>query len=243
MSEQPVPPRLYKAYINSAPWQIKKWERAKLDRFICQGCGAEDWPLDCHHLTYERLGEEEMDDLVTLCRSCHELVEDNDFDIVVLRSYLKEHEPKPRSKIHPTAMVMGLMLRKPVEMFQQFNKWLAELGEERLKPEDFEPSPPPNEYLFEIGAYAAEVTDEVRVVYDRLIGWTSGVALEDPAGRGAMRADVIRTRMSGIDEEMLKVADVQYYTVESGGSEEELRELAEIEQELVTRNRKLEAAL
>jgi 5-methylcytosine-specific restriction endonuclease McrA len=28
--------------------------------------------VEVHHLTYERLGEERLTDLVALCRSCHE---------------------------------------------------------------------------------------------------------------------------------------------------------------------------
>jgi hypothetical protein len=36
---------------------------------VCQ-CGSED--VDLHHLTYERIGAEEMEDLVALCRTCHQ---------------------------------------------------------------------------------------------------------------------------------------------------------------------------
>lgn len=31
--------------------------------------------LDVHHLTYDRFGREELDDLVLLCRDCHKEVD------------------------------------------------------------------------------------------------------------------------------------------------------------------------
>jgi 5-methylcytosine-specific restriction endonuclease McrA len=42
------------------------------DRFRCTRCPSED-NLAVHHLTYERLGSEHPDDLITLCRTCHKL--------------------------------------------------------------------------------------------------------------------------------------------------------------------------
>ena len=45
----------------------------------CQECGraSSEMTLDVHHLTYERLGHERADDLIVLCRSCHERHERN----------------------------------------------------------------------------------------------------------------------------------------------------------------------
>jgi len=242
MSEQPVPSRLYKAYLASAPWQQKRWERFILDRFVCQGCGAEDWPLDCHHLTYERLGQEEMDDLVTLCRNCHDLVEDNDFSIVMLLSYLKEHAPKPEPELPPGSFILGLMLQQPVVVYQQFNRWLADLKEERVTLDDFVLEPGA-EYLFEIAAFDHPVTDKVRVVYDRLIERFSGMELESPRMVSAIRNDVIRLRMRSIEWDLDFNTYEQEDLSKKGVKDEDLKEFAQHAQELMARKRKLGAAL
>lgn len=60
----------YVEHINS-----RKWQRLRRNKFIesghkCEECGRE-WELDVHHRTYERLGSEEMEDLVVLCKRCH----------------------------------------------------------------------------------------------------------------------------------------------------------------------------
>ena len=66
----------YKAYLQTPGWQSKRLQRFTLDNFQCQYCKI---PIlistgHCHHLTYLRLGDEDIDDLVTLCRDCHHTV-------------------------------------------------------------------------------------------------------------------------------------------------------------------------
>lgn len=63
----------YYEYIASKEWQRKRLARIKLDGYKCHICGSSR-NLNVHHLTYERLGHEDMEDLMTLCRSCHEKV-------------------------------------------------------------------------------------------------------------------------------------------------------------------------
>lgn len=60
----------YEIYINSDVWNEKRQACFKRDGFICQKCGSAK-NLVCHHLNYEHLGDEPLDDLLTLCRSCH----------------------------------------------------------------------------------------------------------------------------------------------------------------------------
>lgn len=60
----------YQKYINSKWWREKRMERLKLDGFKCQLCGS-GMNLNVHHINYENLGKENIDDIVTLCRSCH----------------------------------------------------------------------------------------------------------------------------------------------------------------------------
>src|SRR5690349_728732 len=61
----------YAEYLRTSHW------REVRDRFCavpanqqCSVCGTPN-NLDLHHLTYERLGHEELTDLVRLCHKCH----------------------------------------------------------------------------------------------------------------------------------------------------------------------------
>lgn len=63
----------YQEYLESPEWAEKR--RAVLARAAgrCEACGVEGVPLEVHHRTYERLGDEDVDsDLRALCRACHE---------------------------------------------------------------------------------------------------------------------------------------------------------------------------
>ena len=61
---------LYQQYLNSKEWARKKKEVLSRDYYCCQLCGEN---LNVHHLTYNRVGDEALFDLVTFCRSCHEI--------------------------------------------------------------------------------------------------------------------------------------------------------------------------
>lgn len=65
----------YRMFMQSAAWRKIKKERIELDSHTCQGCGECGTPwngLTVHHLNYERFGgDEKMEDLMTLCKSCH----------------------------------------------------------------------------------------------------------------------------------------------------------------------------
>lgn len=67
----------YDGYLKSQVWKNKRYAKLVDVNFICEGCGYgkydfEDQPLDVHHKTYERFGNERMSDLEVLCRTCHE---------------------------------------------------------------------------------------------------------------------------------------------------------------------------
>lgn len=64
----------YDRYIHSAAWREKADARLEKDKHICRVCGKA--AADVHHLTYDRFGHEDMDDLVSLCRNCHEKAEE-----------------------------------------------------------------------------------------------------------------------------------------------------------------------
>ncbi len=64
----------YEKYIHSTAWRDKANQRLAMDNHICQVCG--ETASDVHHLTYDRFGNEEMSDVVSLCRKCHQKAEE-----------------------------------------------------------------------------------------------------------------------------------------------------------------------
>lgn len=82
-SPHPDPGRLeelrtmpYPDYLRTQEWQQTR--RAKLSQVghQCRKCGA-DRPLHVHHLTYDHVGHEWLDELVVLCKACHRDVHDD----------------------------------------------------------------------------------------------------------------------------------------------------------------------
>ena len=62
--------RVYQSYLMSDAWREKRRLVLERDNNTCASCGSPG--SDVHHKTYERIFDERLDDLVTLCRSCHE---------------------------------------------------------------------------------------------------------------------------------------------------------------------------
>lgn len=63
--------REYEEYLESEEWAAKRVLVLRRDRHLCQGC-LECVATDIHHITYERLFDELLCDLVSLCRDCHQ---------------------------------------------------------------------------------------------------------------------------------------------------------------------------
>jgi 5-methylcytosine-specific restriction endonuclease McrA len=63
----------YARYRRSRHWQEIRALRFERDGHRCQDCKGKsgDPVLEVHHLTYDRLGRERLEDLVTLCQRCH----------------------------------------------------------------------------------------------------------------------------------------------------------------------------
>jgi 5-methylcytosine-specific restriction endonuclease McrA len=53
-------------------WAILKKQVHRRDGYRCRLCGRDDVELHVHHRTYESYAEERLEDLITLCRTCHE---------------------------------------------------------------------------------------------------------------------------------------------------------------------------
>ena len=66
----------YSQYLITDHWaSIRKKARAR-DGNRCRLCNSSE-RLNVHHRTYERLGCEQDDDVITLCHACHENFHDN----------------------------------------------------------------------------------------------------------------------------------------------------------------------
>lgn len=71
----------YLEYIRSSRWRRSAARLGELaaSGYRCRTCFAADFEgaaLEVHHRTYQRLGQELIGDLTTLCRECHHTVTD-----------------------------------------------------------------------------------------------------------------------------------------------------------------------
>lgn len=71
-------PVVYEEYIHSPGWRRKRADYFSSGRpRHCQGCMDRDIKsVHLHHKTYERLGHEDLDDLVAVCQNCHQMIHD-----------------------------------------------------------------------------------------------------------------------------------------------------------------------
>jgi 5-methylcytosine-specific restriction endonuclease McrA len=60
----------YPEYLQTPHWLKLRDEHLKRSKYRCQICNK-NGKLNVHHRTYERRGEEDVKDLVTLCEDCH----------------------------------------------------------------------------------------------------------------------------------------------------------------------------
>ena len=67
------PKERYQEYLKTNWWQTIRIERLKIDGYKCTCCGTEK-NLQVHHTDYSKgwFHEDPRQDLVTLCRKCHE---------------------------------------------------------------------------------------------------------------------------------------------------------------------------
>lgn len=61
----------YRDYLASDQWQERRQTALARAKFKCQLCSAK-LSLNVHHRTYKRIGREKPEDLIVLCRRCHE---------------------------------------------------------------------------------------------------------------------------------------------------------------------------
>lgn len=64
--------RNYGLYLQSKEWREKREHVLRRDNRECQLCG--ELARHVHHLTYERIYNEALYDLVSLCAGCHDMI-------------------------------------------------------------------------------------------------------------------------------------------------------------------------
>lgn len=68
--------RAYNAYLISNAWIDKRTQVLRRDHWTCQenrhGCTIT--ATEVHHLTYKNVGDEPLEDLLSVCHHCHELI-------------------------------------------------------------------------------------------------------------------------------------------------------------------------
>jgi len=64
----------YSEYLNSEAWKTRRMKRLAIAKFRCAVCSAGK-SIHVHHLTYERIYNEEMADLLPLCQHHHKIAE------------------------------------------------------------------------------------------------------------------------------------------------------------------------
>jgi 5-methylcytosine-specific restriction endonuclease McrA len=59
-------------YREEPEWQQRRRQALARAGYKCQACSKHDTPLDVHHNSYQNYGDERLEDLVVLCRACHQ---------------------------------------------------------------------------------------------------------------------------------------------------------------------------
>jgi 5-methylcytosine-specific restriction endonuclease McrA len=71
--EQAAWRRKYDAYLSTSKWKALREKVLLRAKGLCEGCG-ERRATQVHHLTYERLGNEMLFDLVAVCHDCQKQI-------------------------------------------------------------------------------------------------------------------------------------------------------------------------
>ena len=97
---------IYKQYISSKKWKEKKEEVFKLRGKECEQFGYKH-RIHVHHLSYENLGDEKMEDLQILCYQCHMSKHEKFFEKLVLKGNApKKYLPLKEGQIRLTEDLM-----------------------------------------------------------------------------------------------------------------------------------------
>jgi 5-methylcytosine-specific restriction endonuclease McrA len=77
LAQQARAAQLYKMgakYREQPEWQVRRVQALTRAGYKCQTCSSRDTTLDVHHNSYQTYCDERPQDLVVLCRSCHQKI-------------------------------------------------------------------------------------------------------------------------------------------------------------------------
>jgi len=66
----------YMAYLGSPEWKTKRQMVLKRDSYLCQSCKQKE-AVDVHHLSYDNLYNEILEELISVCVECHNKIHDD----------------------------------------------------------------------------------------------------------------------------------------------------------------------
>ncbi len=64
----------YQEYLQTEHWQHFREQAILFYGAKCRLCNSSDREIDVHHKTYENRGRETFNDIIVVCRDCHELI-------------------------------------------------------------------------------------------------------------------------------------------------------------------------
>jgi 5-methylcytosine-specific restriction endonuclease McrA len=63
----------YANYMLSSQWKARCFDVLQRDKYLCQACFKHK-ATQVHHLTYKRVGKERLEDLISVCKRCHNII-------------------------------------------------------------------------------------------------------------------------------------------------------------------------
>lgn len=94
-----VGPDEYRAYLQTPAWRERADAAKARAGWECALCTSSEH-LNVHHRTYERLGAERPEDLVVLCRRCHQ----RHHDVLTASAIQERDEQRQRQRLQAEAI-------------------------------------------------------------------------------------------------------------------------------------------
>jgi hypothetical protein len=116
----------YEEYLKTSEWAQKRDQALERDGHRCRACNSNEM-LHVHHRTYERRGNEDLNDLTTLCQSCHEHFHKKmSQDEIMKRTYTELIYPSKESQIQKREChLIGMLIQDP-SLYQHIKDILSE---------------------------------------------------------------------------------------------------------------------
>jgi len=117
----------YKEYLKTKHWQgVKNRMYNSKIKYECNCCGKRKG-LQLHHKSYNRVGNERLNDLIWLCGDCHEKVHEGNPKGAELWSKARKVRKSMNKKTKPTKHKKNKQYKKPV-----YQKKLEDLEKYKL---------------------------------------------------------------------------------------------------------------